>query len=230
MDATGMVLAAAVAFVGSHFVMSHPLRGGLVRVMGEGGFLLVYTLVSFVTLGWLVYAYIAAPAAAPLWPVGEVLWAIVSAVMLVASVLFVGSLIGNPAFPHPTGNTTMPGEARGVFAVTRHPMMWGFGLWGLCHIAVFPDPSNVILAGSIVVLALVGAALQDRKKERLQPDIWRAWEAKTSYWPFAAIAAGRARFGGFRPHDWAGGLLLWLIASWAHLPLAGWGAGIWRWL
>src|SRR3546814_9532035 len=60
-------------------------------------------------------------------------------------------------------------------------MMWGFGLWGLCHIAVFPDPSNLVLAGSIAVLALVGAALQDSKKERLQPDIWRAWEAKTSY-------------------------------------------------
>src|SRR3546814_7623354 len=68
-------------------------------------------------------------------------------------------------------------------------MMWGFGLWGLCHIAVFPDPSNLVLAGSIAVLALVGAALQDSKKERLQPDIWRAWEAKTSYWPFAAILA-----------------------------------------
>src|SRR3546814_13429407 len=71
------------------------------------------------------------------------------------------------------------------------PMMWDFGLWGLCHIAVFPDPSNLVLAGSIAVLALVGAALQDSKKERLQPDIWRAWEAKTSYWPFAAILGGR---------------------------------------
>src|SRR3546814_16132574 len=95
-------------------------------------------------------------------------------------------------------------------------MMWGFGLWGLCHIAVFPDPSNLVLAGSIAVLALVGAALQDSKKERLQPDIWRAWEAKTSYWPFAAILGGRARFGGFRPHDWAGGIVLWLVPTWAH--------------
>src|SRR3546814_12029160 len=77
--------------------------------------------------------------------------------MLIASILFVGSLVGNPAFPDPRNQTRMPGDPRGVFAVTRHPMMWGFGLWGLCHIAVFPDPSNLVLAGSIAVLALVGA-------------------------------------------------------------------------
>src|SRR3546814_10295340 len=69
-------------------------------------------------------------------------WAIVSAVMLIASILFVGSLVGNPAFPDPRNQTRMPGDPRGVFAVTRHPMMWGFGLWGLCHIAVFPDRSE----------------------------------------------------------------------------------------
>jgi uncharacterized membrane protein len=109
-------------------------------------------------------------------------------------------------------------------------MMWAFALWGLCHIAVFPMAANIIVAGGIVLLALVGAGLQDRKKERLQPEMWRAWEAKTSFWPFAAIAAGRARFGGFRPHDWAGGIVIWLVATWAHLPLAGWAAGVWRWL
>src|SRR3546814_10245397 len=57
----------------------------------------------------------------------------------------------------------------------------------VCSSDLFPDPSNLVLAGSIAVLALVGAALQDSKKERLQTDTWRAWEAKTSYWPFAAI-------------------------------------------
>jgi len=26
-----------------------------------------------------------------------------------------------------------------------------------------------------------------------------------------------------------GGLVVWLATSWAHIPLAGWAAGIWRW-
>lgn len=228
MDGNEQVLAAAVAFVGTHFLLSHPLRKPIVARIGEKGFAGVYALVAFATLGWVVLAYRAAPMTAPLWPVGDGLWALVSLVMLVASVLLMGSLIGNPALPGPPG--ALPTEAKGVFAVTRHPMMWGFALWGLCHIAVFPVAANIIVAGAIAFLALVGARLQDAKKQQLQPDRWRTWEAKTSYWPFAAIAAGRARFGGFRPHDIAGGVVIWLAATWAHLPLAGIAAGVWRWI
>ncbi|MGN6374073.1 MAG: NnrU family protein [Sphingomonas sp.] len=224
------VLAAVVAFVGTHFLLSHPLRRPLVSALGARGFLGLYSLVAAATLVWVVLAYRAAPATPPLWPVGDVLWAIVSAVMLVASVMLMGSLIGNPAMPDPNGQPKVPAAARGVFAITRHPMMWSFALWGLCHVAVYPIAANIVVAAGIVVLALVGAALQDHKKERLEPQAWRDWEAKTSYWPFVAIAAGRARLGGFRPHDWAGGLVIWLVATWAHMPIAGWAAGVWRWV
>ena len=229
MPGAGQVALAAAAFVGSHFALSHPLRGPLVARLGERGFLLLYSLVAAVTLGWLVMAYRAAPPTAPWWPVGDGLWAVVSAVMLVAGVLLMGSLVGNPALPTGGAPGAVPDRARGVYAVTRHPMLWSFALWGGCHVAIFPVAANVVLAGSIIVLSLVGAALQDRKKEALQPD-WRAWEARTSYWPFAAIVAGRARLGGFGGHALGGGVVVWLAATWAHIPLAGWAAGVWRWV
>lgn len=222
------VVAAAVAFVGTHFLLSHPLRPALVRTLGAKGFLSLYSLVAILTLGWLVVAYRAAPASPPLWPVGDLLWAIGTVLMLVGAILLMGSLIRNPALPE--ARTTSVPEARGVFAITRHPMMWGFALWGLVHLLVVPEPSNIVLTLAIIVLALLGAHLQDRKKEVLQPDFWRAWERRTSYWPFAAIASGRARIGKLGMHTLAGGLAVWLAATWAHIPLAGWPAGIWRWL
>ena len=224
-----MIMAAA-AFVGTHFLLSHPLRAPVVGAIGDRGFMIAYSLVAFVTLGWLVDAYRAAPLTPMLWPVGDGLWAAATVVMLVASVLMIGSLIGNPALPTGGAPASVPDEARGVFAVTRHPMMWAFALWAVAHALVFPIEANLVLVAAVALLALVGAALQDRKKEALQPEQWRSWEARTSYWPFAAIAGGRARFGGFRPHDIAGGLVLWLAATWAHLPLAGWAAGVWRWV
>ncbi|MFM0556718.1 NnrU family protein [Paraburkholderia sediminicola] len=230
MGSTSAVAAAAVAFLGSHFLLSHPLRRPLVRAIGEAAFQGVYSLVAFLTLGWLIVAYGKAPLSAPLWPVGDALWAVATAVMLIASILLMGSLIRNPALPTGGRPGSFPDAARGVFAVTRHPMMWSFALWGLCHIAVFPVAKNIILAAAMVILALVGAALQDRKKQQLQPDLWPAWESKTSYLPFAAIAAGRARLGGFGMHALLGGLVVWLAATWAHRPLTGWAAGIWRWL
>lgn len=221
---------AAVAFVGSHFLLSHPLRAPIVRRIGEPAFLLAYSLVAVMTLGWLAMAYRAMPEQPLLWPAGDVLWAVASVVMLVASVLLLGSLIGNPGAPDPHAAAKPVPDARGVYAVTRHPMMWAFALWGLVHIAVYPIAANIVLAGAVIVLALVGAHLQDRKKAALQPGRWSEWQRRTSFLPFAAIVRGRARLGGFRPHDLAGGVIVWLVATWAHGPLAGWAAGIWRWV
>ncbi|MGC4249977.1 MAG: NnrU family protein [Sphingobium sp.] len=225
-----MVLVAAIAFVGTHFLLSHPLRAPLVGRWGEKGFLGVYSLVAAVTLVWLILAYRASPLTPMLWPVGDGLWMAVTLLMLLAAILLMGSLIGNPALPDPEGRLTVPAQAKGVYAITRHPMMWAFALWGVGHILVYPVTANIILALSIILLALGGAALQDRKKEALHPENWRQWEARTSYWPFAAIAAGRASFGRFGMHTLAGGLVVWLIATWAHKPLSGWTAGIWRWI
>ncbi len=230
MGGVAWVLTAAVAFVGSHFLLSHPLRRPIVNAIGEGGFSGVYSLVAAATLIWLALAYRSAPMTTPLWPVGDVLWAAVTVVMLLASVLLMGSLIRNPALPTGGAPRPFPEAARGVFSITRHPMMWAIALWGLCHIAVYPIVKNIVVALAMIILALVGAALQDRKKERLAPEQWPAWEAKTSYLPFAAIVAGRARLGGFGVLVLAGGLVIWLAATWAHIPLSGWTAGVWRWV
>src|SRR3546814_17359193 len=72
-----------------------------------------------------------------------------------------------------------------LFAITRHPMMWGLALWALAHALVMPTPAPIILSATIAVLALVGSAGQDAKKARLMGDAWRPWAARTSFVPFA---------------------------------------------
>jgi len=44
------LIAANTAFVGTHFIMSHPLRSAMVRMLGEMGFQVAYSLVSIATL------------------------------------------------------------------------------------------------------------------------------------------------------------------------------------
>lgn len=229
MSGSMLVLAAAASFVGTHFALSHPLRRPLIGALGEKGFLALYSVVAFATLGATVWAYQAAPATALLWAVGDGLWAVATLLMLAASVLLMGSLVGNPAMPGAAAGA-VTAQARGVYGVTRHPMMWAFAIWGLSHILVYPVGKNIVLSAAIIVLALVGAALQDRKKAGLDPAGWRAWEGRTSFLPFGAIASGRARFGGFGGHALGGGVVVWLVATWAHIPLAGWAAGVWRWV
>lgn len=225
-----MLLAASIAFVGTHFLLSHPLRDPIVKALGEKTFLALYSLVAVATLGWMVTAYRSDIETNMIWPVGDGLWALATVTMAFAAILLMGSLIGNPAMPDPEGKIGVPAEAKGVFAITRHPMLWSFALWGVAHILVYPVAKNIIVAVAIIILSLVGAALQDCKKERLKPQDWQRWEAMTSYWPFAAIVQRRAHFGRFGMHTLAGGILVWLAATWAHIPLAGWPAGIWRWI
>lgn len=225
-DSLTNLIAANLAFIGSHFAMSHPLRAGMVRVLGATGFQAVYSLVSLATLVWVYFAFKAAPAGTPLWPgFDDVSWAIGSALALLAMVLFAGSMMGrNPALPIPGAEAAARAEPRGVFCVTRHPMMWGFALWAVSHLIAVPTTRTLVTASAILILALVGSHLQDRKKQALMGDAWGEWESRTHYWPrWGALFSA-----GFMP--WLVGTALWLLFSWAHIHSAGIPAGIWRWV
>lgn len=220
------LLAASVSFVGTHFALSHPLRGAVTRLAGEKGFQAVYSLVAFATLGWVVMAFRAVGTQGDvLWDgTGTAAWALATLLTLIAAVLLIGSFSGNPALPDPRAKDLAARGVHGVFHVTRHPMMWAIALWGAAHILIRPDPRTLVLAGAMIVLALVGAHLQDRKKEVAMGAAWTAWEAQTGYWP---RPGGLARAGA---GPWLGGAALWLAASWAHVWFAYVPAGIWRWI
>src|SRR4030095_5019277 len=173
-------------FVGTHFLMSHPLRAGMVGTLGEKGFAGVYSLVSLLTFGWMIWAYPAASAEAPqpLWDAGQTGFVIATVLMWLGSVLFLGSLRRNPAFPRPGKKIEKIDDPNGVYAITRHPMMWGFALWALVNVIANPTESSLVLCFAIAFLALVGAALQDQKKAVLLGEVWRGWTAKTSFIPY----------------------------------------------
>jgi uncharacterized membrane protein len=209
---------AAFSFVATHFIMSHPLRALLVAKLGERGFGIAYTVVAFITLGWTIWAFRQVPAEQPLWVAGDAAWLVTSLLMWVGSILFIGSLRRNPALPRPGKVIERIDDPHGVYAITRHPMMWGFALWALVHAIVDATPASLILTSAIAFLALVGAGFQDSKKAQLMAPTWEDWKARTSFVPFAR--------GGAIPGMFAllGGTILFFAATWAHPP-----AGFFRW-
>ncbi|MCY7340272.1 MAG: NnrU family protein [Sphingomonas bacterium] len=225
MSAVGLLALAAAAFVATHFLLSHPLRAGLVASLGERIFALLYSLVAFATLYAMVRTYGPATeqAPAPLWQAGEAGWIVATLLMWLGSVLFAGSLRRNPAFPTGGKLVTRIGAARGVFAITRHPMMWGFASWALVHAIVNPTLASLIVSAAIAILALGGAAGQDIKKRKLVGAAWREWEARTSFVPFGR---GFALPDGFAL---VGGTVLWLAATFAHGAFGYQPAGMWHW-
>lgn len=218
-----ILVAGNIAFVGTHFAMSHPLRAPLVRALGAGGFQIAYTLVSFATLAWVYFAFIAAPPA-DLPGSGDIGWIAATIITWPAMILLAGSFIGNPALPTPMAEAQARAEPKGVFRVTRHPMMWGIGLWAISHMALFWSIRTMVIALAMGVLALVGAKLQDGKKEALMGESWAAWESKTSYWP------RWGQFLGVGAVPLIAGTVLWLAGSWLHLRGAGIPAGVWKWI
>ncbi|WP_324071723.1 NnrU family protein [Sphingopyxis sp.] len=232
MQPMSLLIATCVLFVGSHLALSHPLRGGLAGRLGERGFQITYSIVAIATFIMVVQAWRGMPPEPPLWMVDDPLWILASLIVLFASILFIGSLIGNPALPAPGAAKAAQAAPRGVFAITRHPMMWGFALWAFAHAMVMPTSAQIVLSATIVFLALVGSAGQDAKKARLMGDAWRHWAARTSFVPFARQIGGAAPWDDTipRPHALFGGFLLWIVATWAHGALGYMVAGIWRWV
>lgn len=212
---------ATAAFVGTHLLMSHPLRPALVGRLGARGFLGLYSIVSLATLGWMILSWQAGADSAPLWVAPLWWWPIASVLMLAASVLLVGSLNGNPAFPDPGAGPRDIPAPRGVFAITRHPMNWSFILWALVHISLSGSARNLIVAGGILLLAWFGSLGQDRKKARLIGAAWDDWQQRTSFLPFGALLSGRAGWRTASP-GWIailGGLALWAAVTSFHAPL-----------
>jgi uncharacterized membrane protein len=152
-----------------------------------------------------------------MWNAGDAGWIIGTILMWLAAILFVGSFLGNPALvgaPGPRGGPS------GVLRITRHPMMWSFAIWAAVHMMIIAQFKTVVFDSAIIILALVGAYMQDRKKAGQMGEDWHDWTAQTAFVPFTRGLANPGIVA------LVGGTLLFLIATWAH-PIP---AGIWRWI
>ena len=216
-----------IFFVGIHAIPAiGVVRAGAVKAVGENAFRGVFSLVSVAGLIWVIWAYKKAPSLEPvLWTGGNGARYAALVLMAIAFVLFVCAL----SAPNPTAaggeKLLKKGDAaHGIFRVTRHPLMWSFGLWGVAHLLNRTDPASLWLFGGMAVLALTGTVMIDGKKKRLVPEQWGPFAAVTSNIPFAAIIAGRNRLAIGEIGWWriALGLVVWaVVAFWGHAWVSG---------
>ena len=189
------LILAALAFVGAHFLLSSTgLRGWLVGRIGERGFAGLFTAQAFALIIWFVMAFRAAPRDRFLWEIPGIAHL---ALTLMPFVLVLA--VGGFARPNPSAvMVPAPGAAwqpKGIFTVTRHPVMWAFALWALLHVLANGDVAGLVFFGAFALLALLGTLAIDAKKRRTWPaESWQAFTRSTSNLPFLAIAGGRTRF------------------------------------
>ena len=102
-NALVLLTIATIAFVGTHFLMSHPLRAPMVAALGDMGFQVVYSVVILATMAAMYFTFIEAPVA-DLPGTGQTGWIIATLISVPAMVLFAGSVAGNPAMAVPGGS------------------------------------------------------------------------------------------------------------------------------
>ncbi|WP_404384565.1 NnrU family protein [Caenispirillum salinarum] len=219
---TPLVLA-CLLFLLPHLVITPTgARPALMNAMGERVYLVLYSALSLGALVWMGMAYGDAPYV-PVWdpPVGMRHLSLI--LVPIAFVLMVLAV----ATPNPTSvgaqKVLEKGEARGIFGITRHPLMWAFILWAVAHLLANGDLASILLFGTIFVTAAVGMVLQDKRKSREAPEGFGRLKAHSSIIPFAALVSGRAKpaLGWADAAKAAAGLVLFAVLLMSHRWLFG---------
>ncbi len=189
----GALIAAASWFFLLHMLPSTPLRPRSVAIAGEGAYTAVFSILSLIGIYWLITQFNAAPYADKLWFVPDWWrWAQAALILIAFIFIFAGSMRPNPSAPGGAKVLESPEAAGGIFAITRHPVMWGVAIWAITHVISQATWRGFAFFGAFAATALIGSWLQQNRKRDTVPG-WPAFEAKTSFFPFAAIVQGRAK-------------------------------------
>ena len=219
-----MLAISGLVFLAIHIVPATPLRRAMTETIGEGAYTGLFSVVSLISIWWWVSAFNGAAYDQAVWAYpGWWPWA-KAAILLLAAVLFVGGLSSpNPTLPQGGKLLERPDVAQGIFAVTRHPLMWSFGLWGIAHLISQPNWRGFWFYGLFALTAIGGAMLQERRKAAVYGASWDGFAGKTSFVPFLAVSRGRAKLRIAEIGWWriAVAVLLWVTILWLHPWLFG---------
>ena len=189
MDTALLLTALWIAFAASHMALSsQALRPKLVAALGERVFTAGYSLLALALFVPLVSIYLgdrhAGPYLGSLAGVPGLRW-IALLGMGVAFSLVVGGLVRQSPASVVPGST----EVRGVFRVTRHPLLMGFGLFGLLHLCVVAvNAAELAFFAGFPLFALIGTRHQDARKLAEGGEPFRRFHDATPWLPLSRPA------------------------------------------
>ena len=181
-----------VAFAASHMAFSSlRLRPRLVELLGARGFQAAYSLIALAIFVPLIMIYFDHKHAGPhLWWLGAspaVQWAMY-ALMAVAMAL----VVGGATSPSPASLVPGKAEVKGLFRITRHPLLMGLAIFGLGHLlAARVNAAELAFFGGFVLFPLVGCWHQDQRKLATMGDAYRRFYDETPFIPFTGPGAIR---------------------------------------
>ena len=188
-----LALASFTWFAIHAFIAGSELRWWLVKRIGQRGFAAFFSLLSLVTLLYLVDAYRKA-GFYPLWFSPRIIHLLPLLVMPFALTLLVGAFsVPNPTAVGAEKVLQRTDAARGVLRITRHPFLWAVALFSSAHLLVTGHVAAILFFGSLLITALRGTGSIDEKRRRTNKAEFTRYAEVTSNVPFAAIIQGKNR-------------------------------------
>jgi uncharacterized membrane protein len=152
-----ILIAGLALFLGVHTLTTlREPRAKLIAQLGEGGYKIVYALVSFAGLALIAWGFSIYRATGwiNVWYPPVALRHIVLALMLPAVILVVASYI------------------RGrIYTTVKHPMLAGVKLWAVLHLLANGDLGSIILFGSVLAWAVYDRISLKRREDPGAPPI-----------------------------------------------------------
>lgn len=185
---------ASFGWVAIHaFVAGSELRWFLVKHLGERGFRAFFSVLSLLSVTFLIDSYRKATFY-PLWFSPKIIHWLPLCVMPLALVLLVGAFsVPNATAVGGEDNLRRTNAARGVLRITRHPFLWSVVLWSGAHLLVTGHLSAILFFGSLLFTALRGTSSIDDKRRHTNRAEYARYTEVTSNLPFAAIILGKNR-------------------------------------
>ncbi len=171
----GHLLLAVAAFMAAHSATNiPPIRDRLMARLGKAGFYGAYSVLSTVLLAWVVAAAIDAPAVI-LWEQRPWMRWAPSLVMPLAWQLWVIGLTSRNPFSIGAGGKGFDPARPGILRLTRHPVVWGLGLWAAAHLVPNGHLAGLVLFGPLLAMSALGPRILDAKRKRsLGEEQWRS--------------------------------------------------------
>jgi uncharacterized membrane protein len=216
---------ALTLFFASHIIPARPtVRAALQAHLGERAYLMAYSAVSVVLIGWLVVAAGRAPSVV-LWHVSPwQLWLPNLVMPFVCLLLAFGVGAANPLSILGDAGKPFDPHRPGMARIIRHPVLWAVTLWAIAHAIPNGDLAHVLLFGLFAAFGCAGMVLVDARKRRvLGAAEWQRLARRTSLLPFAAFVRERRRpgLGEIDVVRLAVAIALYLAFLLAHAPVIG---------
>ena len=210
------LFAALGLFLTTHLLPAiRPLRTAVIGRIGRGPYFVIFSAISIAATVWLIRAFMEAPYI-EVWPYQPwTRWVVLVAMNISCILIVVGVSTPNPFSL--TLNTKPFDPARpGIVGLTRHPVIWGLGLWSAVHMLPNGDVASLLMFGLLTLLSTTGPrTLSRRRKSAMGDDAWQTLTASTARLTLTETLSQTGTL------KLAGGLALYMALLYLHGPVIG---------